>query len=374
MYMDIFFNTINALFSNYYNLIQKRMCAGLSPMQKKVALVALAYFCCATLGYWVYHYRLRVTKQAPISDVAKNKISKRFKEQFPPQVKEIQDNVEKIHDNPPKLLQLTQEIHSHTELISEQENEIFTSEYEVSEASNEAETSSIQSEESEEETDFSLLLDDSEDSEVDDSPTPILKAKKDEGIVEIDGKRISERTINCLKKLEATLQSLGKTYGNAIDNGDCFFDAFAKSLALVLNLQVTIKELRQIVSDYVNQLDQGPEEKNWIKKMNGKEYAEIDAYEIYKKRLDYTFEEALQKKWHLPSWANQRREGVILCRHYKVNLKIYEVGCLDDHPSKMKDVNNFWTSDPEIFPKNETYEHTIEMGLYPGHFLPVFDK
>ncbi len=35
------------------------------------------------------------------------------------------------------------------------------------------------------------------------------------------------------------------------------------------------------------------------------------------------------------------------------------------------DLDNFWTSDDNIYPKNEKFPHQIEIALYPGHFLPV---
>lgn len=43
------------LFTNYYYLIKSKMLTGLSPLQKKVAFVAVAYFGCATMGFFFYH-------------------------------------------------------------------------------------------------------------------------------------------------------------------------------------------------------------------------------------------------------------------------------------------------------------------------------
>jgi hypothetical protein len=191
------------------------------------------------------------------------------------------------------------------------------------------------------------------------------------GVAKINQKLVSKRTLNCLKKLDIHLRSFGKIYGTAIDNGDCFFDAYAKGLQVYLKRAVTIKELRQKVADYVHTLE--AEENNWIKKMIQKEYIALDNYEVFKERVGFTCEEVLQKKWPAPIWGQQQREGVILCHIYKVNLKIYEVGYLDEDPSKMDHWDNFWESEPCIYPSNEKYNHTIEMAIYPGHFLPVFD-
>jgi serine/threonine protein phosphatase PrpC len=43
------------LFKNYSHLIKTKILTGLSPLQKKVALVAVAYFGCAAVGFFFYH-------------------------------------------------------------------------------------------------------------------------------------------------------------------------------------------------------------------------------------------------------------------------------------------------------------------------------
>lgn len=47
--------SFNGLFSPCYHLIRDKVFAGLSPLQKKVALVAIAYFGTAAIGYFIYH-------------------------------------------------------------------------------------------------------------------------------------------------------------------------------------------------------------------------------------------------------------------------------------------------------------------------------
>lgn len=196
----------------------------------------------------------------------------------------------------------------------------------------------------------------------------------DKYVIKIGDKLVSRRTLNCLKKLESVLAPLGKTYKSAVDNGDCFFDSFAQGLSVILKRKVTVKELRQKVSDYIIQLDRGPVDKNWVKDFFKKEFCAVDNYETYIKRIGYTHQETLDNDWPAPIWGELRREGVILCRLYKVNLKVYEVGYTDEDINKMNDLDNYWDSDPSLYPKNEKYDQTIEMALYPGHFMPIFDK
>lgn len=60
----------------------------------------------------------------------------------------------------------------------------------------------------------------------------------------LNGKKISYRTLRCLQILEKNLEELEKVYGTAIDNGDCFWGAFAQRLSVILKRVVTLKERR----------------------------------------------------------------------------------------------------------------------------------
>jgi hypothetical protein len=184
----------------------------------------------------------------------------------------------------------------------------------------------------------------------------------------IDGKLISLRTIKSLQKLEKDLALLGKVHGSAVDNGDCFWHAFAQGLSAFLGREVTIKELRKKVSEEILRLDKRPNQENWVKKMMIDDY--MDTYEQYRDRVAFTCGEVLEKGWLAPIWGQEKRDGVILCQLYQVNLKVYSVGCINDHPSQMEDEENFYSGEDD-FPKNQPYESTVEIALYTGHFLPV---
>lgn len=189
----------------------------------------------------------------------------------------------------------------------------------------------------------------------------------------IDGKQVSLRTAKCLEKLKEDLKELGKEYGQAIDNGDCGWDSFKQGLARVLGREFTIKELREKVSTEVQKLDQGPEKDNWVKAMIEKEYAAAETYEDYRDRVAFDHAEIMEKGLPSPVWLQERRDGVILCRCYNVNLVVYGVGYIDEDIRKMEDTENFYSDEPLKYPASEKYPHIIEMALYPGHFVPVWN-
>lgn len=200
-------------------------------------------------------------------------------------------------------------------------------------------------------------------------PLPLAATKK---YYLENGKECSLRTFKCIEKIEADLKALDKEHGTAIDNGDCFWDSFAQGLSRLLKREVTIKELREKVSAEVKRLDQGPVEANWVKKMIGKEFAAADTYEDYRDRVAFDCADILEKKLSAPVWGQEARDGVILCRIYQVNLIVYTAGCLDEDLSKMEDKGNFYSGDPK-YPRGENYPNTVEMALYPGHFMPVWN-
>lgn len=196
------------------------------------------------------------------------------------------------------------------------------------------------------------------------------KASKKANLVDLDGKLVSLRTFKCMQKLKKELTALGKTYGNAIDNGDCFWDAFAQGLNKILGKNVTIKELRQQVSDEIQKLDKGPDRDNWVKKSMKSDF--MDTYEDYRDRVAYTCDELLKKGSSAIVWGQEDRDGRILCHLYKVNLTVFSAGCIEDKLSKMDDDDNFYSDKRDVLP-NKPYANTVEIGLYPGHFFPVLN-
>ena len=193
------------------------------------------------------------------------------------------------------------------------------------------------------------------------------KNKKAEAFF-INGKWISLRTLKTLSMIEKKLAEKNKICGKAIDNGDCFWDAFAQALSRVLGKNITNKDLREKVSQEVHRLDKGPEEENWVKKMMKTD--PMDTYEDYRDCVAFTCDEN-KKIGKLPVWGQEKRDGVIICNLYQVNLKVYGAGLLDEDGS-LDDENNFYTQEDD-YPNEQPYPQTVEIAIYPGHFVPVYD-
>lgn len=217
----------------------------------------------------------------------------------------------------------------------------------------------------------------------DDDEFPDLVEGEDQGVslpkkttgkanlVDFEGKLVSVRTFKCMQKLKTLLDASGKTYGNAIDNGDCFWDAFAQGLNKIFGKNVSIQDLRQHVRNEIQRLDKGPDQENWIKNMMKGDF--MDTYEDYRDRVAYSCDEMLKKGLASIIWGKEDRDGLILCHLFKVNLTVYSAGCLDEDPAKMNDADNFYSEKRDIL-ADKPYSHTVEIALYPGHFIPVFNK
>lgn len=207
--------------------------------------------------------------------------------------------------------------------------------------------------------------------------------------------------------------------GLAIDNGDCFYDAFAQELNAEVYTKKTIKELRTTVSDTITSVP------FW------REYHQKIAKDENPDHIALTAQEAIEQKKPVV-WGRQALEALILSEVYRVNVCIVEAGLLNEHfendaylqklikereplsnlrikleqdgqslsEDNLKqynaltqniqmryrhnymDVRN-WYPDPRIkhcdlavhsFPKGTKYENTITLAVFNHHFYPVFEK
>jgi len=133
------------------------------------------------------------------------------------------------------------------------------------------------------------------------------------------------------KKLIEKIQELitsDQKVGQAIDSGDCFYDAIAQALSEI-GIQVSVKELRVIVSEAVQQEPWSSE----IPKSMESEYGGIDHFEQYKKYVQYTNDELIQLKKQentdvptAPIWGDPQREGAILSEKYDFELRVISAG------------------------------------------------
>lgn len=327
--------------------VLRPMSIQLNAQQKRIAIIAAAVFAflsaCLFLHYFCFKSKNLTTedieKTSKLNDLKK---CKGIEDRSSPQVIDNDDVVENsdLSENPS---------------LTDEDEEILNVEY----------LSGMEDDEY-----YLYMMDENEDFEEDAvktaSQNPIQQL-----VFTINGKLVSLRTLKCLRRLEIELEQLGKVYGTAIDNGDCFWDAFAQGLSYILGKKVTIKELREKVSEEIQRFDKCPDEENWVKKMMV--HDPMDTYEGYRDQVMLTCGEILEKGMGAPVWGQEKRDGVILCHLFKVNLKVFSVGCIDEHPSKMEDHDNFYTSEDD-YPKDQPYSRTVEISLYPDHFLPVRNK
>lgn len=208
----------------------------------------------------------------------------------------------------------------------------------------------------------------------------------------------SHRTLLLSLLLKNELEKHSKTYGKAVDNGDCFFHSFAQALNMLnrkieLPKSVTIDELRKKIRDFVN----APESCERAKALFFKESPEQTdaekqiAWEEYKKGIAHSFSNLnITLTWGKPVF-----EGRVLCELYKVNLRTVDAGFLNGLTDSeafvlfrspevrrqfLEDTNKCYAglsnSDciliSKEFPSIEI--GCIRSGAAHGHFVPIFDK
>jgi len=172
------------------------------------------------------------------------------------------------------------------------------------------------------------------------------------------------------------LDPMGKTYGKAIDNGDCFWDSFAQALNQTLGEKVDVKELRKIVSKKVNQ----PNQDSWLKGTMKND--SMETQEEYKKYVFYTSGEldlmrnSKEHESRYPVFGTATRDGKILCDHYQVNLQVYMAEPMIKEISSQKELDNplNYGVGKSDFIKIDPNFPTIEIVQCPGHFMPIIKK
>lgn len=212
-----------------------------------------------------------------------------------------------------------------------------------------------------------------------------------------------------LKKLVQRELLETQRLGEAIDNGDCFYDALSQSLAEI-GIQKTSTDLRAVIVEY---LKTNAEE---MEKDIERDPRGIDTFENYKKYVGYSNDEMttlLRDDTTISVgsyWGDAAREGVILCRAFKFNLKIIGAGCLESSIEsdavyqklsghKTEDQGTFpadapihqhneqmiqerlatlygedrfyYVDNDTTYPKGESYTRTCTLALFENHYVPV---
>ncbi|NGX45295.1 MAG: hypothetical protein K940chlam2_00441 [Chlamydiae bacterium] len=160
-----------------------------------------------------------------------------------------------------------------------------------------------------------------------------------------------------LKKdfLLSHLESRGFLVGQAVDNGDCFFAAFAESLSHLKGEQFTHKQMRCDVAA-------APRSDMIIQRIGADRsaggYSDIIEWG---EKVAQSCDEGV-----VPIWGRGNIGGVLLCNKYQVNLVVYDVYA--DHESALQIAEN------EFTPEGGKAAETIYMASYPGHFFPIIPR
>ena len=156
------------------------------------------------------------------------------------------------------------------------------------------------------------------------------------------------------------LASLNKFAGEAVDNGDCFFDALAQVINTKLDEHQTVATLREIVSKEVLRLDSGDDKDNWVKKYT----EENDLMDTYAEYRDLVGEDcgSAVAKGKFPVWGDLKREGRILADHFNIQIIVHQIDKYDEGFSK---------GAVAYYPK---HANQVEIALYAMHHVPVFDQ
>lgn len=179
-------------------------------------------------------------------------------------------------------------------------------------------------------------------------------------------KNISKRTIACLDRLDDKLKTKHLKRGAAVDNGDCFYDAFAQALKKEIKLDVSSQRLRQIVAAEAKYFATHCSGDNWIKaKLKGDAHCTFDQFTA---NVGRSFSD---KDPQASIWGRPDIDGEILCTYFKVNMQVHGVGVYEDEPEKMSDPNNFYEDNTGSYSR-KIYQHAIHIGAIPGHYVPVF--
>jgi len=204
----------------------------------------------------------------------------------------------------------------------------------------------------------------------------VVKKLNDQELNDLMGKPSNTTLSNRSKiSLERLYEYLANNYPDmqlmaTVDNGDCYYDAFAKSVSIILGRIVTIQDLRAMVSDYVNDPNN---DLTKIKRLLKNNFMEFVNY-VHE---DYNLAKANNR---YPVWGNTQIDGEILCKYYfNLNLREISEGFLDESLSLEQglavetnrvagDVFYPWGESPE------TRQNTVFIGNIPAHYLAIVPK
>lgn len=233
-------------------------------------------------------------------------------------------------------------------------------------------------------------------------------SKTETKISEIVTPQRSGKTIRTGKfqELVQSLLSPGERLGQAIDTGDCFYDALSQTLKKI-GVNISTEQLRRDIADAL-------EDSKLAEQVNvniEKDSQGIKSFADYKKYVRYSKQELIKLKEtdfeapEDPYWGDPKREGVFLCNKYGFRLRILSAGLIEgkineDHALKLyrrnkekietendpsmlhfegliqqrlaelyEDDQNYFTSDETIGDSKHT--KLCSVALFENHFRPI---
>jgi len=199
-------------------------------------------------------------------------------------------------------------------------------------------------------------------------------------------KGISTRV--CRKALDSLLATQNKAMDlETRDDGDCFYDAFARGLSTIKGQTFTVQNLRDRLKVEVERLHDS--EGNWVKVACTEEKDGIDSYEKYRTMVGTSFQtvvdeiksreaagEVVENPTY-PPWGRPEIDGELLCKLFNVKLEITSVEVkrtFEGDEDQLPDIDpaKYFISE-EVYPKKNVLDtdSVVEIAAYPGHFLAV---
>lgn len=157
------------------------------------------------------------------------------------------------------------------------------------------------------------------------------------------------------RELTEELAKTSEVYGEAVDNGDCFYDAIAK------NIGSTVEKLRNIVADYIEQLEKSGKE-NWVKKAIDIDVTDTTPYEQYKVNVRRSNSPDV-----VPIWGRLHIEGKIIAERLNLKIELCTIYAQDT----TDDDDGITTVKPGWETVGDKQAQSVRIALVPGHFVPI---
>lgn len=132
--------------------------------------------------------------------------------------------------------------------------------------------------------------------------------------------------------LTKTLVEQGYVILETLDHGDCFYDAVAQTLSIILGEIITIKDVRATCFQYIDDLHKRDEDNSVKQALAG---GCDDSYDIFRKNIQYTKEELDENGKGAPVWGDSTVARIV-SEAYQVklvshNVMTYEIYNSDDN-------------------------------------------